>query len=194
MFAPTVTGNYTFTVVVTNINGCQTTCTINICVKDIRVPGSNGKKVYICHSPPDNPANAHTLSIGVSAVADHLGNHSGDRLGKCEDHPCSTVPAITTTTATRTATTRIQWPIKENRTLTIKAWPNPEEQFFTMQVEGNNSETVNVKVFDVNGRQVYVTKGSANRNYRFGVNFVSGVYLAKVSQGDKRSLIKLVKQ
>jgi len=39
-------------------------------------------KVKVCHIPPGNPGNAHTICIGKSAVATHLGNH-GDYLGEC---------------------------------------------------------------------------------------------------------------
>jgi hypothetical protein len=47
------------------------------------------KKVYICHIPPGNPGNPLTLSISVNAVAAHLANHSGDRLGSCSQTPCT---------------------------------------------------------------------------------------------------------
>jgi hypothetical protein len=39
-------------------------------------------KVYICHTPPDNINNAKTLSISAGDVADHLLNHSSDKLGE----------------------------------------------------------------------------------------------------------------
>jgi hypothetical protein len=88
VFTPTTGGVYTFTVVTTNKYGCTTSCSITICVTDIRVPGSDGKKVYVCHAPPGNPANWNTLSISVNAVPSHLGNHTGDRLGSCDQTPC----------------------------------------------------------------------------------------------------------
>jgi hypothetical protein len=46
------------------------------------------KKTTICHLPPGNPANAHTLCIGNAAVAAHLKNHH-DYLGACKtETPC----------------------------------------------------------------------------------------------------------
>jgi len=46
------------------------------------------KKTTICHIPPGNPANAHTLCIGNAGVPAHLRNH-GDYLGVCHDEtPC----------------------------------------------------------------------------------------------------------
>jgi hypothetical protein len=45
------------------------------------VPAENGDKVTICHRPPGNPGNAHTISVGAAAVPAHLGH--GDTLGAC---------------------------------------------------------------------------------------------------------------
>ena len=36
----------------------------------------------ICHKPPGNPANAHTIVVGVSAVDAHL--RHGDERGPCD--------------------------------------------------------------------------------------------------------------
>jgi hypothetical protein len=41
-------------------------------------PGSV-KKTTICHIPPGNPANAHTICVGNAAVPAHVNNH-GDSL------------------------------------------------------------------------------------------------------------------
>jgi hypothetical protein len=40
-----------------------------------------GGKVDICHIPPGNPANAHTINVSVNAVRAHLAH--GDNLGGC---------------------------------------------------------------------------------------------------------------
>jgi hypothetical protein len=49
---------------------------------------SDHKKTTICHIPPGNPANAHTICIGNAAVPAHLHNH-GDYLGICaHETPC----------------------------------------------------------------------------------------------------------
>jgi hypothetical protein len=56
---------------------------------DVRAcePG-NTKKTTICHVPPGNPANAHTLCIGNPAVSPHM-HHHDDYLGPCKaEIPC----------------------------------------------------------------------------------------------------------
>ncbi|MEQ9029208.1 MAG: hypothetical protein RLP44_10890, partial [Aggregatilineales bacterium] len=52
--------------------------------------------VTVCHIPPGNPANAHEITIGASAVSAHLAH--GDSVGPC---PAATV--TNTPTATNTA-------------------------------------------------------------------------------------------
>ena len=41
-----------------------------------------GEGVTICHIPPGNPANAHTITVGEPAVKAHL--RHGDTLGACD--------------------------------------------------------------------------------------------------------------
>jgi hypothetical protein len=40
------------------------------------------KKTTLCHIPPGNPANAHTICVGNAAVPAHL-EHHGDFVGTC---------------------------------------------------------------------------------------------------------------
>jgi hypothetical protein len=40
-----------------------------------------GDKVTLCHRPPGNPRNAHTITVGAAAVPAHLAH--GDTLGAC---------------------------------------------------------------------------------------------------------------
>lgn len=49
---------------------------------DLTLCQDDGAKVEICHVPPDNPDNAHTIRIGsADALADHLAH--GDSEGPC---------------------------------------------------------------------------------------------------------------
>jgi hypothetical protein len=44
---------------------------------------ASGGKVTICHIPPGNPANRHTITVGASAVDAHL--RHGDHKGPCQE-------------------------------------------------------------------------------------------------------------
>ncbi|NTX50552.1 hypothetical protein [Myxococcus sp. CA039A] len=45
----------------------------------------NPAKIDICHIPPGNPDNAHTISVGAPALTAHLKH--GDTLGACDSEP-----------------------------------------------------------------------------------------------------------
>ncbi len=53
--------------------------------------GNNDQKVLLCHVPPGNPDNEHTICISPNAVAAHLENHEGDHCGPCDDDGLSLV-------------------------------------------------------------------------------------------------------
>jgi hypothetical protein len=50
-------------------------------------PAEETHKTTICHLPPGNPSNEHTLCVGTPAVPAHLDH--GDYLGPCKtEQPC----------------------------------------------------------------------------------------------------------
>ncbi|MCH7687386.1 MAG: hypothetical protein IH899_12005, partial [Planctomycetes bacterium] len=56
--------------------------TVAIVKKMRTVAAGEEPKVVLCHVPPGNPENAHTIEVGESAVDAHL--EHGDYLGECE--------------------------------------------------------------------------------------------------------------
>lgn len=53
----------------------------------------NGNKVTICHVPPGNPANAHTITVSRQGADAHLRQHSGDYMGACNKDTTTTPPS-----------------------------------------------------------------------------------------------------
>ena len=45
-----------------------------------------GKKELVCHIPPGNPANAHTICVSKNAVDTHVSHHA-DTIGACVTEP-----------------------------------------------------------------------------------------------------------
>src|SRR5262245_12316208 len=41
-------------------------------------------KVKVCHLPPGNPSNFHTITVSADALQAHLGH--GDLAGECSEH------------------------------------------------------------------------------------------------------------
>lgn len=66
------------------------------------VPTQANDKVTICHVPPGNPANAHSITISTNALKAHLGDneeglHGGDYYGECQSSTSSPSPSPTPT-------------------------------------------------------------------------------------------------
>ena len=61
------------------------------------------EKVTICHFPPGNPVNAHTITVGSPAVAAHLAH--GDSEGDCESESGSTGDTSSTNSTSSTVGT-----------------------------------------------------------------------------------------
>jgi YVTN family beta-propeller protein len=195
IFTPTASGYYTFTVITTNYLGCSTTRTINICVTDIRVPGSNGK-VYVCHLPGGNAANRQTLSISVNAVDAHLTGHTGDRLGSCDITSCTTTVAPTSTPIITGITKQAgkEEVATTEEELKVTVMPNPSTSYFTLKLESKYETPVNLRVMDGTGRVVDAkSKIGANSTFQIGHNYSSGTYYAELIQGTRRKIVKLVK-
>jgi uncharacterized membrane protein YgcG len=62
-------------------NGLPQTCQANAPDPHACDPADTSKTT-ICHIPPGNPANAHTICVGNAAVPAHL-EHHGDFVGTC---------------------------------------------------------------------------------------------------------------
>ncbi|MES2776273.1 MAG: T9SS type A sorting domain-containing protein [Bacteroidota bacterium] len=190
VFTPTTAGTYVFTLTVTNTYGCTSTCTITICVTDIRVPGTDGKKVYICHTPDGNPGNAHTLSVSVNAVPSHLSEHSGDKLGACDQVPCTASPGASLIAAERSILSNDEKP----GSLIVSVSPNPTSYQFTFRLRSNVDAPVSIRILNGMGQVVVGVSGvNANSTVSLGAKLRSGAYMAEVTQGNNRQMIRLMK-
>lgn len=77
----------------------------------------------------------------------------------------------------------------------VKLWPNPSNNYFTLRpVNGPNKEAVQLKVYNIDGQEVYMSSGSSNKDYRFGERFTPGIYMVEFIQGNTKKTFKLVKQ
>lgn len=185
VFTPTAEGNYEFTLTVTNEFGCSSTCSITICVLDVRVPGTNGKKVYLCHVPPGNPENPQTLSISVNAVPAHLTEHDGDHLGAC-DQSCDNLKSSITTGELITS---------DDGEFSVILYPNPSKSDFKVSVETESSEPVSIKIFDMFGKVLQVIDEVEPEEVIITGNELSvGIYIMKVQQGSQVQNVRIIKQ
>lgn len=166
-------GGTTYTVTVTEANGCQAVTGKDIAVVD--VAGSKAHKVLVCHKAGSS---SHTLDIGSNAVAAHLAH--GDMLGGCNDNASITGNAVQ----------------RMLGNLSIQVLPNPSSNYFTIRIEGEGqSGRVDMKVMDVLGR---IVEHRANLQQRqviqVGHHYRSGIYFVEIGNGREKTVMKLIRQ
>jgi hypothetical protein len=81
-----------------------------------------------------------------------------------------------------------------SKSIVLKAFPNPTRSYFTLIMKSVVDEKVQVKVYDIAGREVFMANGSANETYTFGEKFSKGSYIVRVIQAGNQATISLVKQ
>ena len=175
-----------FTATITDANGCKVTCTTTIHAEDARCfSGNSGiSKVTLCHQTGNSNNPCVKICVDESAVAVHLAH--GDFLGKCTQNCVAPVSnrgiVVRETEATPTDM------------FLVKAWPNPSEHQFILEVESSSDEKFVMVVYDVLGRKVKHIEKSNGQLIKFGEDMIAGLYMVQVVQGNNRKTIILVKQ
>lgn len=154
----------TYNLTVTDTNGCQSGTSKTVMVKDIR-GGRKLDKVIICHKPGDINS---TLEVNENLVANHLSH--GDALGSCG-------------------------PVPEYPALKVTASPNPTTTSFLVSLKGGNPlQPVNMKVYNILGRQVEQRQNlQTGQSFRMGEDYKLGLYLVEFSQGREKEVLLLLK-
>jgi hypothetical protein len=76
----------------------------------------------------------------------------------------------------------------------VKAYPNPTAGAFTVQIQSQSDEKVNITVMDMQGRLIEKRERlSPNQTLSLGRHYIPGFYLIEIQQGKNRQQIKLIK-
>lgn len=79
--------------------------------------------------------------------------------------------------------------------LSVKVFPNPSANYFTIVTNSSSAQPFTVKVMDLLGRTLETKTGiSANGPFQIGQNYRTGVYIIQVLQGSEKVSVKLIKQ
>lgn len=119
-------------VTLTDSTGCSATDSVFVNVIDVHC-GNNGNKVLVCHIPPGNPDNAHTICISENAVAAHLAH--GCMVGPCAPAPVDSLGS-------------------GQEQLQIMVSPNPMSERAVLQVRSTIDQNVTITAVDATGRTV----------------------------------------
>jgi hypothetical protein len=184
---PTVSTDYTVTVV--DQNGCTASDEVSVCVIDVRCYAGNSgnQKVEMCHIPPGNPGNAHTICIDASAVPAHLAH--GCLLGDCsEANDCN---------ATARFGDEEDAESFSNSLIFMHVVPNPFENGFEVQMTVPQKGEYTIDLVNAQGQTVlniYSGILESNKTNNFSINaeeLGEGIYFLRAS--NYHGLIELSK-
>lgn len=109
------------------------------------------------------------------------------------------VPASITgsSTASRPGSTELVSSTQDeiiSKDLEVTVMPNPSNTYFTVIVNGDNTNSTNVRVFDPSGKVLEKHERiPAGQNLQIGSGWRSGFYFVEVIKGKQRKFIKVIK-
>lgn len=175
--APLATTTYTITI--TNSNGCHSSCEITINVVNVRC-GVGLHKVEVCHL---NSLNVwETLCVNRNVVATHLSH--GDFLGACGSFAKEFNPNELSAEN-----------VSGDNSIMMIVFPNPTSVHFTIQVGTDNTkDKIRLRILDMSGREIEVRENlTSDQIVELGLNYDNGFYIAELTQGNQKLTTKLVK-
>jgi sugar lactone lactonase YvrE len=179
--------SYTYTLTVTSANGCSGSATVRLTFINISCSNNaNNEKVQICHRPEGNPNNCKTICVPASAVQAFI--NSGSYYGQCLPGCAIPVQARASTGNTIIAEEAIGQ-------FDVIVLGNPSSSQFTLKLSGDRNQKISLRITDATGRVVEMRNNIPYSQLLYvGQKFSNGVYMAELSQGDNKKVLKLVKQ
>lgn len=177
----------TYTVTVTDANGCVDTDEVTVVVNDVRC-GKKGDKVLVCHIPPGNPENAHTICISENAVPAHL--EHGDYLGECVNTP-GNAPSGGDSGAESNLANNMPGFDKDDWSI----YPNPVSQKASINLIKLQGLEVQLAIFDGSGKLYWKFPKQTLESSLIEVDLKqmpSGIYHVVIQTNDQLMVKKLV--
>lgn len=158
-----LTTTSTYTLTVTDANGCTRTDDVTVYVTDVRC-GTSLDKVKLCH-------NGTEICVAASAVSTHLSNH-GDVLGTCNPE---------------TMTQKTNFPVEKKKSdpFFVSIYPNPFSFLTRITYDLPFEARITLKIYDITGCEVaFISdeKRSAGQqsNIFYSGSLGKGVYYFKI--------------
>ncbi|HKR04215.1 MAG TPA: PKD domain-containing protein [Bacteroidia bacterium] len=195
-YTATSTGNYK--VVVTNQSGCSRTSAV------LSVTGPPSIAITITGSLDLCPGDSVTFQVPVAAgnLYQWKKNNVNIAGGTSNKHVVYTAGnykvnvtnsfGCSKLSAKKTVTTNCRMVADAfNNSDEIKIYPNPATEYFTVQLNNNNS--YRIMLFDLSGKEIESHAVSSARNFVFGENLLPGFYLCHIYFGNESKVFKVVK-
>ncbi|MBA0882333.1 Ig-like domain-containing protein [Flavobacterium undicola] len=76
----------------------------------------------------------------------------------------------------------------------VIAYPNPSNYQFTLSVDSDSNEKIDVVIYDISGKMLRHIQKNKEESIIFGKEFPTGVYVVVINQGINKKTIKLIKE
>ena len=165
----------TYQIVATDANGCTATDLVTVCVVDVvcYAGNSNNAKVEMCHVPPGNPGNAHTICVNANAVPAHLAN--GSTLGSCAEVGACIAARVFQDNYNTTAEELSE------KDYIFKLFPNPTSGALNVEFSQIVNEDFQIEIIDLLGRVIHTELPLGNQTISIDISHLtSGSYLIRV--------------
>ncbi len=161
-------------VLTVNRYGCISSVTKTINIINVYC-GKN--KVLVCHIPPGNPENAHTICISINALPAHLA--LGDCVGPC------------------LFTKKMLFYNNETiKSAILEAYPNPFKKSTTIIFYIPETGKTSIKIYNYLGQYTETLfNGIAETNKQYKLDFYTktkGIYYAVLNTSKENKIIKIV--
>jgi hypothetical protein len=77
--------------------------------------------------------------------------------------------------------------------LSVKVLANPSPNYFELRITGEANNSIQLKVYDLQGKIVETKSLHANQTLRMGMSYSPGIYLVQIIQGTQTQTVRLVK-
>ncbi len=206
---PTVAGFITYTVTVTDINGCIATDQVTI--EAIVVPLCNPGQAEICHVDPDGTCTTMCVSLNAACAAPvglcyHLENHPNDSPGPCNciSKTSSNIQGSESVTAIEgdndthsyDAPDLLELNVRHSLQNTTTIFPNPNNGEFTLTMVSENKNTpTSIYIYNTLGEILYKDQNIDHHVIYFDISGQpKGVYYVKVIKGEEMYVDKIIYQ
>lgn len=139
------------------------------------VNAQGNEKMTICHCPPGNLANCHSITISINGWYAHLAEHPYDQLGPCIENA-------------------------DLKLIELTVSPNPYSELTKIDYTLLEESLVNIDVYSQTGTKVLTlvneTKLAGNYSQNFSAKnsgYPSGIYLLKASASNKLEYVECSK-
>ena len=138
----------------------------------------------------------NTINIAGATLSSYTASQAGAyRLFVTNTVGCSNYSSAATITINCRFSNNdsIQNNLDENPLSNISISPNPSSSEFIIDFKNQVDLPITICIFDLSGRILVSENYSLTRNFKFGSEFIPGIYLVRINSGDQTKTFKVIK-